>query len=369
MTVLATMLTGGGRAKVASDAVRSVAFCDAILFIRTDDTSDETIASCIPVCEELGLTVHVATFVGKWDCATARNFALLEAERLGYSFAMTIDTDERFVTHGVDIKGQLGQSDHDVILVNIEGGGYPKERFFRMPPRGAFFYRIHEAYIDGSTFELMVGPTFTEVEKTQAEQIELQRAVKRICLEEIESGVNPSRHYMYLGISEIVLGDRVAAKSAFVAAAGSADYEEQHGRNMFLAACECHALGEWDEAIDLAHSGTRSCPDHPDLWGAMAYAAHQLGQSSLNGEERQKWFHLCATWCDIAIGLGLAQPRERVQRIQRVRSFGLFPIAQYEWPWQIRAAALAGLGYNDQAAQAHRIAQWAEQLRKGSERQ
>jgi hypothetical protein len=360
--LLATILSGGNREALIGDAIRSAGFVDGVLFIRTDHTADEAIRVGVAVCEQLGLAHHVAIYPHeKFDTATARTFALQMAGELGYDWAATVDTDERLklrdTTDGDDLRRELDAvKEQNVVLANIESGDYPKERFFRLPAHGHWNYRVHEAYEDKANFAITGSVTFWETPKSLDEMNALQRHVMAVCLEEIEAGVNPGRHWMYYASTLCHFKRHIEAAEAFWRAAELSEMPEHKGWSYFRAATMCHAVNAHELAIIFATMGMRHFPAMPELSWACAYSHWAIAKASSDaGELRVDSCMAALAMADECVAIGrqmTPDPHKQLRHFMPIRTYLQAPFTSYEGPWQIRRACLGLLGLVDDMKEA-----------------
>lgn len=360
--ILAIVLSGGGRASVVGGAVRSASFVNGVLFIRTDDSSDDAISAGVEACEELGITTHVSRYDGDLDCATMRNFGLAEAAKLPYVWGMTLDTDERMVYSDREFIGELDKTSASVLLVRAtRNSGYSKERFFRLPAVGRFMHRVHEAYSSSEKPSVLQGVLFDELPKTAEQTDATQRFVERICLEEIAAGNSLARHYMYLGESRMHFRRVGDARDAFQLSVQHAQSDEQKCWSLFRAAQMSIELDDYDLAIKLCFDGMLVCPAWPEFPWLISASYTRTGDI----------MH-AITWARITCALGHVESSERMMRVEPERVFLRAPTAAWEGGWDILAkcyAALASCGgassamLNKESEKAARVAASAKAQR------
>lgn len=353
-TILAVTLSGGDRENEAPDAWRSVAsFVDWYLLIDTGESAQKALAIAqeLPETKGRNTIVKFPEVFSSESTASARNYGLAQAAAIGYDWALVLDTDERIMLHnGADVREALAGLENSVVMTRIHGGGYPKERFFRLPAKGRYSNRVHETYADGQPWAMLENVTFSEVPKTPEQMNALQLTVQRICLEEVKKDHRDSRSWMYLGNTYCHFKDFERALGAFKRGAKCARSDDEQGWLFFRAASMCHELERWEEAIELATEGMRTAAYQPELPWAAAFA-----------EYKQKHWMLAGAWADMAIAIGETAP---LLHARPIRAFCQFPIAQYEGPWQIRREVMAALGSMEQAHRAHAIVAKAEAARK-----
>src|SRR5207237_1142256 len=135
----------------------------------------------------------------------ARNHALGVAALAGADWALTVDTDERMHWHGLDLREYLAGLPEDVEVVDVREarGHYPKERLFRLPRKGGWGERVHEAFVMGAGNRRVEAPAarFSELPKTaEAQAAKVARDV-RILRGVVKKEPGNSRAWYYLGQS------------------------------------------------------------------------------------------------------------------------------------------------------------------------
>ena len=114
MKIVSTTLVGNN-VDIVADALRSVVdWVDLCLVIDTGST-DGTL--------EVARSIAGAKYVERvfpWinDFAAARNFALAAAAELGANWAITVDTDERIIPKGEDLRAVLRNCTEGVVMLS-----------------------------------------------------------------------------------------------------------------------------------------------------------------------------------------------------------------------------------------------------------
>lgn len=358
-SLISVTLAGGNREGRIGRALDSVVpFCDAHLLLDTGESAQKAIEV---VCsrDDMEGRAHVARYTGEtFDTAKARTQALHAASSLGYSWAIMLDTDEQIsLRPGFDVREYLFSlvaPDVSVVMANVSGGVYPKERFFRLPITGEYpnkkgEFDSHETYVDGKQWGLTQDVFFDEDPKTEEELDTLQNAVAANCIKAINAGENVSRSWMYLGNTQIHFKKWGTALESFKRAAHHSHRPDELGWCWYRAATCAIELGLYDTAIECAVEGMRWCPMFPELPWVAAYVEWRKGD------------HLRAlAWANMTIAIGNTSP---LINVKMARVGFQNPVTAFEGGWEIRRNSLASLGLGEQAAEADSEVQKAKEVR------
>lgn len=258
------------------DALRSaLPFADACLVVTSCPITDGTIRVAREVVGDRLVLRH---FDWDGDFSAARNYHLDVAQRLGYDWAVTLDTDERL--HGLEHR-HMAETEADALFVAPADRTYMKLRCFRLPVRGKWTGKIHERFAQdvGAVLHDVPGATFTEVPKLK-EQLDAKfRNVVDVCGAEVVRGVEVQRNLYYLGDAYACLGNDSRAASVFhdCAFVDSTGWAEERAWAMYRR-CECLGrLGNWQLAREAAIDGMKIHPGIGELLWAAAFASFHLG--------------------------------------------------------------------------------------------
>ncbi len=211
MKIASTTLTGNN-ADVIGDAIRSVVeWVDCCLVIDTGVTDDS-----LRIARQIAGDKYVERRF-EWinDFAAARNFALDAAHQIDASWTITVDTDERILDNGEDLRRAMQEASVDVLMMYDERREYTKERCFRIPSRERFSGPTHESFpaytVGMRTLERAV---FRELGKSPEA---LRRKFERdagILASHVKEHPNDARWHYYLGESLKNLGRHAEAVAA-----------------------------------------------------------------------------------------------------------------------------------------------------------
>lgn len=168
----AVVLTSSTKSAIVGDAIRSCRdWVDHFVVIHlvddgAEDDTREIINSLASGRVTVADQVISGTYIHQW-----RNAGLALAHELGYQWAMQLDTDERMIHGGINIRATLQKlpAKCQTLLVQDDKGHYDKPRFFRLPAVGCYegVNGVHEDYrSDPSTSAVMPGVKFHELEKS-----------------------------------------------------------------------------------------------------------------------------------------------------------------------------------------------------------
>lgn len=348
MKIVSTTLTGNN-AEIIGDALRSVvSWVDCCMVIDTGVTD-----ASLRVAREVAGDKYVERkFAWIEDFAAARNFALDAAQELGASWAITVDTDERIIAGGEDLRQSMQDATVDVLMMYDERREYAKERCFRLPARERFSGPTHESFpayaVGMRTLERAV---FRELGKSpEALRRKFERDA-RILARHVEVNPTDARWHYYLGESLKNLGRHAEAVAAYDACAALRGWNEESAWACYRAAESLVALGRHREAIDRCGVGLARHAGIAELAWLAAFCAYQINETVQ-----------AVYWARLAIvhglheGTGKAVPRIGFRN----------PSALYEGPYDVLRFALRTLGDVAGAEAAERSYQSALAARRRS---
>lgn len=341
MKIASTTLAGPGTEGIITDALRTVMpFVDACIVIQTsDDDAPMRVAS--DVC---GDKLIASSF--KWcdDFAAARNHALDTASMACFDWAFTIDTDERIIHKGENIRRVLESTAANCMIMYDAERSYIKERAFRLPAKAKFIGRTHESYpaldVGAESFGLA---TFSELRRNRDQLIaKFSRDASTLEAMTTEDPGN-GRWWYYLGDSLDGLGNTSGAISAFSKCSFVSRWDEEGAWACYREALVYERLGERKAYKAMLGACSRGIGIHPgiaELYWLMGLAWLRLG-------EYEKAIQ--ASHASIALGLYLGKGKG-VNRI----GFRFMP-ALYEGPFVVMADAYRGLGNQAMASDAETL--------------
>jgi hypothetical protein len=326
MKLVSTTLTGNSATLIAGALESVVAWVDVCLVIDTGVT-DDSLAIARRIA---GDKYAERRFAWSRDFSAARNFALDAAHELGGDWALTLDTDERIDTNGVDLRAAVGAAKEGVLMLFDAGRTYAKERFFRLPMPVRYTGPTHESFaayeVGVRTLERAV---FRELPKSPEELVrKFERDVSILEPYVREHPKDPRWHY-YLGESLKNLGRRAEALAAYDACAALRGWNEESAWACYRAAeCLCE-LDRFRDAVDRCAAGLARHAGVAELAWLAAFAAYRSGDPA----QASYWARLSITH-GLFRGDGAGVPRIGFRN----------PAALYEGPYDVLRFALRALG-------------------------
>jgi tetratricopeptide (TPR) repeat protein len=279
------------------------------------------------------------------DFAQARNDALAYAAEgvphhgsHRHSWAIMLDTDERLVwrggieravtERGVGLYDVLAATTADVIMTRHVSGTYEKERIFRLPARGHYHGRTHEAFImdEGAkriTTDILA---FDEIAKTPEQyRAKVERDVP-LLQQMIGEDPDDPRWWYYLGDTCAGLGRQACALDAFERCWSFNGWDEESAWAAYRVAEIRSTQNEFDLAIEWCCKGMQRHPGMAELPWLAGFCCFQLGQ-----HQRAIW------WAAMAEALNKADA-------DGYRVGFRYPPALYEGPYDIMRYCYRALG-------------------------
>ncbi len=345
MKFASTTLTGNAQA-IIGDALRSVAsWVDQCIVIDTGVTD-----SSLQIARQVaGDKLVVLEFAWTRDFAQARNFALDAAHRLGFDWALTVDTDERIVSNGEDIRATLAETTAGVLMMPHQNRSYVKERAVRLPSKVRYRGPTHEAFAGYQVGTVQTKRAyFIELPKGPDEcRKKFERDLEMLVPYVNQHPSDPRWHY-YLGDTLKNLGRFEEAVAAYAACTALRGWDEESAWACFRAAQCLQELGRYPDMIDVLALGMSRHPGLAELPWYAAFAASKLHQH----QKAVHWAHLAIPW-GWFLGRGASVPRIGFRYLP-----GLF-----EGPFDVLRFALRALGDEKGAAQAEQRYQEARAAR------
>jgi tetratricopeptide (TPR) repeat protein/predicted GH43/DUF377 family glycosyl hydrolase len=345
-TIVSMTMTGNSR-DIIGDALRGVVdWVDWCLVVDTG-ISDDTLEIARDIA---GDKLIVREFPWRDDFAAARNFALAAAAETGADWAMVLDSDERIMPDGHDVRARLAATEFDALHVNHVGGVYGKERFFRLPARGHYVGPTHEAFIaSGARVGTLGGIEFDELGKSAEDyRRKAERDVAILTRHTAEHPGDP-RWFYYLGDSLSGLGRLDEAIAAFRACASLNGWDEEGAWAMYRAA-DCYLkLDRPTDAIETLALGMSKHAGLAELPWLAAYASWQADRPA----QAVYWARLALSMGHFS-GAGKTVPRVGFRH----------PPALWEGPYDVLRFALRRLGDDAGADEAERMFEEAKAARE-----
>jgi len=328
MKIVTTTISNGNESIIA-DALFSVQPFADINLIIDNGIQDRTLDIAKSICGP-GLTVvrnDAGGNYGDW-----RNLALAEAAKLG-DWACTLDTDERMICNGFDVRAFLESLPDAVetVLVLEDSGKYCKERFFRLPARGTFNGLLaHEEYKAAGGSALMPRVRFRELPKSkEALAARLERDLVNLQAQSREEPTNPRWPY-YIGATLENLGRPMNAVNAYHECSGMDGSNETRAWACYRSAVCWNEMGRKEAAI-------AECAKGLGIYPGMAELAFMAGVLSLELGR----FDDAIAWAYMAI------PGGHGSRAALLRCGFRGPQGLFEGPYEVLEKAYRALGAPD----------------------
>jgi tetratricopeptide (TPR) repeat protein len=262
------------------------------------------------------------------------------------------DTDERIDRRGFDIRASLAGIDLDVASIAHVDGSYAKERFFRMPARGAFQGPTHEAFMHAGRRGELTGPVFREEPKSADGY--RRKAERDVAILTRHTAAHPDdpRWFYYLGDALDLLGRKDEAIAAFERCWALKGWDEEGAWAMYRAARCWLDLGDRDRAIEACAAGMARHAGLAELPWLAAFACWQAGRDA----QAVHWARISAA---LGHAFGAGQGAQRIGFRH--------PPALYEGPYDVLRYALRRLGDEAGADEAERLYRQALAMRTGGD--
>jgi tetratricopeptide (TPR) repeat protein len=332
--ICSTTLVGSSR-DIVADAIESVAaWVDHCLLVDTgadDGSIDVAVAAA-------GDKAVVREFTWCNDFSAARNFALDEATALGAAWSVTIDADERLLVGDLDIRGALGATTANCMLVVDAARTYAKERFFRIPTPARFVGPTHESFPSHEVgAEVLDGVRFAELSKDADAVVAKRERDVRILEAHTAAHPDAPRWWYYLGDALQGLGRLDDAIAAYDRCQALRGWPEEAAWACYRAA-ECEeGRGDNEAAVRWCALGLTHHPSIAELPWLAGVCSFRLGR-----------LDDAIAWARQAEALGMFSGTGASMGRIGFR----YPPALYEGPYDVLRFALAAIGDEAGAAQA-----------------
>lgn len=345
MKIASTTLSGNNETIIGGALASVVEWVDVCIVIDTGAT-DQSLQVAHDVARE---KLVVESYAWKQDFSLARNFALDAARQHGAHWAVTLDTDERIVLNGENLRDTLHRASCGVVMLRDQGGNYVKERAIRLPSSVRFRGPTHEAFAAHEVGAMTAQRAyFYELSKdAEACRKKFERDVQ-ILQPYVQLHPDDPRWHYYLGESLKNLGRFREAISSYRQCTELRGWDEEAAWACFRAA-QCHEeLGEFEDMLDVLSWGLARHAGLAELPWYAAYAASRLGRH----RQAVYWARLATVWGWVE---GDAQS---INRIGFRHPPGLF-----EGPYDVLRFALKALGEDEAAQEAERMYERARDAR------
>jgi tetratricopeptide (TPR) repeat protein len=270
--IVSTTLVGPGQEEAAREALKSVeSIADKRIVIRAPNSD--------PVFYN-----NTKAFWFKWtgSFADARNFALECAAKVGATWALTLDADERLISTAEAppnpklIDPYLQSA--DVLLCFDDARSYAKERFIKLPAAGKWVGPVHECYVGGRR-EIFGRWRVRELPKTPEQLKDKFGRDRMALLNYIGKHSEDARWYFYLGETYKNLGENEEALGAFAEAQHYSKWDEEKAWAIYRMA-EIVSIGnQYNRAIGLCCEALHAHPGFAEAAWLAGWCSYQLDRN------------------------------------------------------------------------------------------
>lgn len=348
MKLCSITVTSDTKEAIVADALRSVGFCDLHLIVHMatpDDPYDDTLAIAKSVAGEKYRQVDLE-LLGFDSIDKFRNFGLAEAHSLGADWAIQMDTDDRLLLNGLDLRKYLEDLPPEVhsLAVYTDDGEGDRTIIFRLPAQGKFVGKIHEDYSMDSPWLCPDVRMHSLPKSPEVLRARLTVDAEGLIAQCKDDPTNPRWPY-FLGVSYEQLGRPLEAQVAYLE---SAYVSEDRGM-----AAWCYFRAAY-------------CGAEPDVVNSLALCAEGMAQFPAMPELQVMASHLCLALSrpvDAEAWAKMALAHTWTKRFPEVPRLGpKSPAAHFHAPFEALAAAYA-------AQKNYSAAAWAEAEGKKAEAQ
>jgi SAM-dependent methyltransferase len=194
--IVATTLAGPGAESVIGDALRSaLGLADEFLVIFSGCDEDATESAVAEALRGSQVGHCLVRFAWTGSYADARNFALEQAEKLGATWALTLDTDERLELRREDLP--LAHPEVHSINVKDRDHGYQKERLIRCGVGARWEHAVHERLICTGRYALGRGAFWELPKSEETKRARMLRGIEACekLIAEGQANAHVRRHY------------------------------------------------------------------------------------------------------------------------------------------------------------------------------
>lgn len=281
MNLAAVIITSSTKEQIVADAVRScVSWVDQFIIVHIDSGDDRTLEVIKQSAQGRPCHVYHVALAEPFSIAPLRNLGLEFAHCNEADWAMQLDTDERMLPNGLDVKATLARVPEDVEAASVmeDFGRYDKPRFFRLPVTGCFKAGCHEEYLTDKKTTLLPKIRFHELEKTpeQLKAYHNQQLVE-LAQQRKEDPTNPRWAY-YQGLLLELTGQHEAAIDAYEESIGLLSEPSTIAWSLFrIASCQ-RALENYADGLRACISGLMHEASFAELYWMAGLCCHFLGR-------------------------------------------------------------------------------------------
>lgn len=328
--ICATIVTSRTKACIVGDAVLSIVdVVDHIVVVDLQTGDDNTIDVIRDKAGHIG--VSVVPYAGVGAMAEWRNAGIDAAIGLGYDWVMILDTDERFICNGVDIRKVLSSVREPIewVAVSCDDGSYNKMRFIRSSSKARFAQScgVHEVLEPEVRFGSLQRVRFSELPKSR---VALRRRVRgdiNGLRAQVRLHPESCRWMMYLACSLEYMGKIRAAEKCFRQSIDLATTGNEYAWLCFCVARTMDAQHRHAESLAMLCAGMTAEPSMPELTWYAAVQCHRMGR-----------FKDAILWAKIAL------LNNWVDHLDDTRSGHRDIIAMFDGPWDVIGASYKDMG-------------------------
>jgi len=282
MKLCSITIADGDREPIIQDALRSaLPFVDAVMVVHLDKGAPDRIFDL--ACEASGgrLIYKELPFSQVID---ARNYGLACAGLGGFDWAMQLDTDERILTNGADIRATLVKMPKDVQIVNVldDKGHYTKFRFFRLPTSGAYYQgnhpRIHEDWWPEPVVAVMDRVRFHELPKSAERRAHDWKETQAGLIAQAMDEPDCPRWPYHLGVNFEEVDEFEKAIPCYGKALALTDRPDDYGWLCFRTAVCYYKQNSFTACLQWCLAGLQKATGMAELSMMAAHASLALGE-------------------------------------------------------------------------------------------
>ena len=344
MKILASVLTSSSRSAVIGDALRSVAWVDEVHvchFEAPGPGSDDT----LQVAEAAAGSKLRVIPMALAPLEELRNEVLDDANRSDATWLVFLDTDERIVANGANVRQLVSQvpAHVSVLSVRMTSGVDSKPMFYRLPTKHRFKGICHEELDGYAPFELPRIRYWEVFKSPEVLHARVSGDVDNLAWQtEAEPG-NP-RWPFKRGWAQLYLEDFESAALSFAEAARLHAARSQTNAAAYCHYCQADALlqaGQFERALQAASMGwgLAKLPELACITSEVQFECGRAGDS--------------LAWARKAVLLASGAPRTGAMN----------PFCRFDMPYILQAQAHSALGVYPAERRARADAARAERRR------
>jgi tetratricopeptide (TPR) repeat protein len=317
MKIASVTLTGSNE-NIIADAISSVVDMVDLCIVVDTGSTDQSMQIAKSIAGDKFIP---ASFPWINDFAAARNYCLKAATDAGADWALVLDTDERMVFNGEDVRKALNETTAGAVIVNHVNNTYGKVRFIKLPSPVEYMGPTHEVYpgykVGSVTLNNM---RFDELGKNSEQlKFKFERDVQ-ILLKHTQENPKDARWFYYLGDSYKNLNKLPEAVEAYQKCWEINGWDEESAWCMYKAAECLISLNQLHKAIECCAKGLGRHPGIPELAWLAGWCNYRMGI-----------FDKAIAWSKISLSLGY--PEGIANSVHRIGF--RHPPGQWEGPYDV----------------------------------